>query len=61
MASYSASQLTLGLFDSTALGGSLGLPLGGSSLSFRDDDDHAASAVPETMRVPAVNFRLNGD
>ncbi|MGI4745507.1 MAG: hypothetical protein ACRYFY_05610 [Janthinobacterium lividum] len=61
MASHSASQLTLGLFDSTALGGSLGLPLGGSSLSFRDDDDHAASAVPETMRVPAVNFRLDGD
>ncbi len=62
MASHSASQLTLGLFDSTALGGSLGLP-SGSSFSFQDsDDDHAEpAAVPRTTRVAAVNFRLHGD
>ena len=65
MAKHSASQLTLGLFDSTALGGSLGMPNSGGSFSFRDtdekDDPIEAVGVPETVRVPAVNFRLAGD
>lgn len=63
MARHSASQLTLGLFDSTALGGSLGMPNSGGSFSFRDADDDIAEPVvmPEVARVPAVNFRLSGD
>ena len=60
MTRHSATQLTLGLFDSTALTGGLGLPLGGSVPCFRDEDDEP-TPVPETVRVPATNFRLQGD
>ncbi len=60
MTRHSATQLTLGLFDSTALTGGLGLPLGGSVPCFRDEDDEPA-VVPETVRVPATNFHLAGD
>lgn len=60
------SQLSLGLFDSTALRGTLGLSRP-SVLNFiatddeDDDDDNAAPAVPATARVPALNVRLAGD
>ena len=60
MTRHSATQLTLGLFDSTALTGGLGLPLGGSMPCFHDDEDEPV-VVPESVRVPATNFRLAGD
>ncbi len=60
MTRHSATQLTLGLFDSTALAGGLGLPIGGSVPCFHDDEDEPV-VVPETVRVPATNFRLAGD
>ncbi len=60
MTRHSATQLTLGLFDSTALAGGLGLPLGGSVPCFHDDEDEPV-VVPEAVRVPATNFRLAGD
>jgi len=59
------SQLTLSLFDSTALsGGSLTLdaPMGG--LLYRepeDDGDDTPPATPAAVRVPARNWRLTGD
>jgi len=59
------SQLTLSLFDSTALSGGLTLdaPMGG--LRFRepedDDPDDTPPAAPAAARVPARNWRLTGD
>jgi len=61
-----ASQMTLSLFDSTALSGGLTLDGGGgggTGLRFREpefEDEEAASA-PEPERVPARNWRLLGE
>ena len=54
------SQLTLSLFDSTALGG---LTLGASTPRFREDVvEEAAEAVAAiALRVPAHTFRLAGE
>ena len=60
MAKHNASQLTLGLFDSTALTGSFGLPPTGPTF-FPDDGDAEGARLPDEPRVPAVNFRLRGD
>ena len=64
MPSTPQSQLTLSLFDSTALSGSLTLdaPMGG--LRYREpaaDDADDTPPVPEAARVPARNWRLAGD
>jgi len=58
------SQLTLSLFDSTALSGGLTLdaPMGG--LRYREpegDDDDTPPAAPAAARVPARNWHLSGD
>ncbi len=58
------SQLTLSLFDSTALSGGLTLdaPMGG--LRYREpegDDDDTPPAAPAAARVPPRNWRLSGD
>ncbi len=54
------SQLTLSLFDSTALGG---LTLGASIPRFREDvmEEATEAAVVTTQRVPAHTFRLAGE
>ena len=54
------SQLTLSLFDTTALSG---LALGASTgPRFREDPVEAAAAPePEPERVPAHTFRLSGE
>ncbi|MGI4799669.1 MAG: hypothetical protein ACRYG8_37650 [Janthinobacterium lividum] len=63
MATHSAFRFTLGLFDITALGGSLDIPSGNCSFCFPDDDDDGMPpwAAPDTAPVPAVNFRPVGD
>ena len=57
-------QLTLSLFDSTALSGGLTLDGGGGGTGLRyrepEFEDEAAPA-PEPERVPARNWRLAGD
>jgi len=57
------SQLTLSLFDSTALSGGLTLDAAQGGMRFREpefeDDDAPAAPAPE--RVPARNWRLLGD
>jgi len=54
------SQLTLSLFDSTALGG---LTLGAATPRFREDAVPEPSDLMETpaLRVPAHTFRLEGE
>jgi len=64
MPSTPTPQLTLSLFDSTALSGGLTLdgPIGG--LRYRKpegDGTEDAPHVPETARIPARNWRLTGD
>ncbi len=57
-----ASQLTLSLFDSTALSGGLTLDAAGSGLRFREPEfEDEPAAAPEPERVPARNWRLVGD
>mgnify|MGYP000633211777 CR=1 FL=1 len=58
------SQLTLSLFDSTALSGGLTLdaPMGG--LRYREpegDDPDDTPPAPAAARIPARNWRLTGD
>jgi len=66
-ASPHTSQLTLSLFDSTALSGGLTLDgcMGGGGLLHRepegDDGDDTPPAAPAAARVPARNWRLSGD
>ena len=60
------SQLTLSLFDSTALSGGLTLDGGGTSgtgLRYREPEfeDEDLAPAPEPERVPARNWRLLGD
>ena len=54
------SQLTLSLFDTTALGG---LTLGASTPRFREDvvEEAAEAAAVTALRVPAHTFRLTGE
>jgi len=57
-------QLTLSLFDSTALSGGLTLDggAGGTGLRYREPEfEDEAVSVPEPERVPARNWRLEGD
>ena len=56
-------QLTLSLFDSTALSGGLTLDGGGGTgLRFREPEfEDEVAPVPEPERVPARNWRLAGD
>ena len=62
MSIHNASQLTLGLFDSTALtSGDPASSFGGVAVFADPDDDEPLARVPETARVPVVNFRLHGD
>ncbi len=61
-----APQLTLSLFDSTALSGGLTLdgPIGGLRYREPDTDDTDPAAIPQTpepARIPAHNWRLSGD
>jgi len=56
------SQLTLSLFDSTALSGGLTLDATSSGLRFREPEfEEEPAAAPEPERVPARNWRLVGD
>ena len=61
------SQLTLSLFDTTALSGGLTLDAVGSGLRYREpatedaDDAPPASLAPEPARVPARNWRPSGE
>ena len=59
------SQMTLSLFDSTALSGGLTLDGGGGSgtgLRFREPEfEEEAEPAPEPERVPARNWRLAGE
>jgi len=57
-------QLTLSLFDSTALSGGLTLDVPMEGLRYREpegDDDDTPPAAPAAARVPARNWRLSGD
>ncbi len=61
-----APQLTLSLFDSTALSGGLTLDgsIGGLRYREPDTDDTDPAAIPqapEPARIPAHNWRLSGD
>ena len=61
-----SSQLTLSLFDSTALGGwGFSLDASGASPKFReadlDDEPPASPPPPAVPRVPAHTYRLLGD
>jgi len=61
-----APQLTLSLFDSTALSGGLTLdgPIGGLRYREPETDDTDPATVPqapEPARIPARNWRLSGD
>jgi len=56
------SQLTLSLFDSTALSGGFTLDATSSGLRFREPEfEDEPAAAPEPERVPARNWRLLGD
>jgi len=63
--SQQTSQLTLSLFDSTALSGGLTLDGAmGGGLRYREpegDDADDAPSAPAPERIPARNWRLSGD
>ena len=62
MSSTPTSQLTLSLFDSTALSGGLTLDGSVSGLRYREPEfEDEAPVTPEPARVPARNWRLVGD
>ena len=53
-----ASQLTLGLFDSTSLGG-FGLPAARPHVAFHEETPEPVPvATVEPERIPAQSFRL---